>query len=190
MQARQNFRQCGAYDPRVGEDPADDQRSEPRPVEPAAPTPAPPRRPLLTRRQQIQLSIGVLTLLLLSAAVFWFASGRLTGEMLKDHGYYVWTRGNGGYQTQYLDAFARDSLFQRRFLGLPVDSLHAYFPELYGGPRYDPDAFSVVNKGHTLPRFKPGTPVQSYRLGYSSRGLTYCALVVDGDVRDFFFANR
>jgi hypothetical protein len=138
----------------------------------------------------MRLAVGGLALLFLAAGIYGFASGRLTGEMLKDHGYYLWARGQNRYEPRYLAAFARDSRFQRRFCGQAVDSLHALFPELFGGPRYDPDAFSGVNPGHSLPRFKAGTPVQVYRLGYTGSGLSYCALVVDGEVRDFFFANR
>ena len=141
-------------------------------------------------RQQLQLLITGLALLLLATSIYLFASGRLTGEMLKDHGYYLWVRGKGRYEPRYVAAFARDSRFQRRFFGQAVDSLHPFFPELFGGPRYDPEAFSVVNKGHVLPRFKAGTRIQTYRLGTSESGLSYCALVVDGEVRDFFFVNR
>ena len=143
-----------------------------------------------TNRRPIRLIVGGLALLLLAISIYLFASGRLTSEMLKDHGYYLWARGKSRYETRYVAAFARDSSFQRRFFGQAVDSLHPFFPELYGGPRYDPDAFSIVNQGHPLLRFKSGTQVQTYRLGTSESGLSYCALVVDGEVRDFFFANR
>lgn len=109
--------------------------------------------------------------------------------MLKDRGYYLWAHGKGHYQQEYLATFARDPAFQRRFLGQPLDSLHPFFPSLFGGGYYDPDALRAINPGHSFPSYK-GTPIQVYRLDSRQWGLTYCVLVVDGQIKDFFFVNR
>jgi hypothetical protein len=70
--------------------------------------------------------------------------------MLKDHSYYAWAHGKGRYQPKYLEAFARDSRFQRRFFRQAVDSLHTRFPGLYVGPKYDPEHSASSTKGIAL----------------------------------------
>jgi len=133
---------------------------------------------------------GGLFILLAAAGLYWIFFGRFTREMRQDQGYYLWTCREAPYQPKYLEAFARDRRFQHRFLGEAVDSLHANFPALYGGPYYDPDAFRAVNVGHTFPKLKAGARIQVYWLDSKQWGLTYCVLVVDGKIRDFFHVER
>ena len=126
----------------------------------------------------------------IALCAYWFASGGLTGQMLKDRGYYLWAHEQGRYKPEYLATFARDAALQRRFLGKPVDSLHRFFPWLYyGSARYDPDALRLINPGHSFPSYK-GALVQVYRLDPGQWGLVYCVLVVDGQIKDFFFVKR
>lgn len=219
-EARKNFRQCGAYDPRIGRGPATSRppapepppatSPRPRPTTPppappaatpsprrAAPPPAPPTAPpsppwwaRLSRRQQITLLAETVAVLLIALCAYWFATGRLTGQMVKDRGYYLWTHEQAPYKPEYAALFARDAVFQRRFLGKPVDSLHRFFPWLYyGGARYDPDAHRLVNPGHSFPSYK-GAQIRVYRLDFVQGGMAYCVLVVDGQIKDFFFATR
>jgi hypothetical protein len=109
--------------------------------------------------------------------------------MLKDLGYYHWARGEGQYRLDYMTAFARDHKLQKTFYGQPVDSLHPFFPHLYGVRRFDPAALQPINPGHSFPRTE-GHRVQTYCLDSWPGGRVYCVLVLDGDIRDFFFMDR
>jgi hypothetical protein len=126
---------------------------------------------------------------LIALFAYWFATGRLTGQMVKDRGYYLWTHEQAPYKSEYATLFARDPVFQRRFLGKPVDSLHRFFPWLYyGNARYDPDALRLVNPGHSFPSYK-GPKTRVCRLDFVQGRLVYCVLVVDDQIKDFFFAT-
>jgi hypothetical protein len=133
---------------------------------------------------------GGLLILFAAGGLYWIFLGRYTREMRQDHGYYLWTCRKAPYQPKYLEAFARDHRFQKRFLGEAVDSLLGDFPALYGGPGYYPEAFSAINPGHTFPKLKPDALIQVYWLDSKQRGLTYCVLVVDGKICDFFYVER
>jgi hypothetical protein len=246
-QARENFRQCGAYDPRIGRNAigkakptteaeldAESRRRgaearklkkpEPRPAmskpaagaggageaegpsyaevlaslpeaPPPAPPPKPPRPPSAWTRplsaEQLVRAGGTLVIIFLAALVIHvFTSGWLTREMLKDHGYYLWTHGQGRYERKYLEAFAHDPRFRQRFIGQPVDSLHFLFPSLYGGAPYDPERLRALNPDRSLPPRTPGSGFGAYWLDASQRGLTYCALLQEGRIVDFFFVER
>jgi len=222
-EARENFRQCGAYDPRIGRGPAKSPPPEPEPppatarrplriippppppatppsprraAPPPDPEPAPPPVPRsppwwarLSRRQQITLLAEVLAVALIALCAYWFATGRLTAQMVKDRGYYLWTHEQAPYKPEYAALFARDPIFQRRFLGKPVDSLHPFFPWLYNGiARYEPDALRLINPGHSFPSYK-GAEIRVYRLDFVRGRLVYSVLVVDGQIKDFFFVT-
>jgi hypothetical protein len=247
-QARDNFRQCGAYDPRIGrtpigaEEPKTDsgasesgltaaelrKRRRPRvPGAAAAPKPpaegqgadkveepsyaealkslppAPPPKPLprpprplsawtqpVSAQQLVRVGIALLVILVAATGIDSFMSGRLTREMLKDHGYYLWAHGKGHYQPEYLAAFARDPRFRQRYFGQPVDTLHPLFPALYGGAPSDPDRLRAFNPGHEFPPRAAGARFGAYWLDSTQRGRTYCALLVDGRIADFFFVER
>ena len=191
--ARQNFLQCSAYDPRIGSDPAADAAKAAAPPKPVAlrpPAPVLPPPPSwwtrLSNRQKIILGAEGVALLFAVLCAFWFASGRLTGEMLRDRGYYLWAKGEGHYRSDYLSTFSRDRKLQQRFLGQPVDTLHPYFPNLYGAGRFDAASLQAINPGHTFPRIE-GHRVQTYSLDSWLGGRVYCVLVLGGDVKDFFF---
>jgi hypothetical protein len=246
-QARENFRRCGAYDPRIGRDtPGGDKprpdtesapgtglsaaelrkRRKPKPA-PAAPKPAPegqeaakaddpsyaqlvdsmpekpapapvpgpPRPPSawtrpITTEQFIRVGGGLLIMLLVALGINCFTSGWLTLEMLKDHGYYLWTRGKAPYQPKYMEAFARDPRFRQRYVGQAVDSVHGLFPRLWGGAPSDPQRLRTFNPDHVFPPRPPGARYGAYWLDGSQRGLTYCALLQDGKIVDFFFVER
>lgn len=162
---------------------------------PARPPPRPPRpTPVWARpisiEQMVPWVARALVLLLVAACVHCYTSGWLTGQMLKDHGYYLWAHGKERYKPEYLAAFARDPRFRQRYVGHEVDSLHGLFPRLYGGARYDPDRLRALNPGHTFVPGNTGEPFQTYWLDQLQPGITYCVLVVDGKVADFFFADR
>jgi hypothetical protein len=137
----------------------------------------------------ILLWAGGVVALLAVVVICLYVSGWLTGEMLKDRGYYLWTHRKGGYEQKYLEAFARDSRFQHRFMGEALDSLKAYFPHLYGGGGYNPEKLRKTNPGRDFPLYK-GARLQVYWLDASQWGRTYCVLVLDGEIKDFFFVER
>jgi hypothetical protein len=247
-EARENFRKCGAYDPRIGREPiggakrdpdsetpeesgltAADlrKRRRPKPAPAAAPKPAldsegakqaeepsyakvlaslpeapapkpppgPPRPPPVWARpisaeQAIRVGVVLLVLVLGALGIHCVTSGWLTREMLKDHGYYLWAHGEGQYQPKYLEAFAHDPWFRRRYVGQPVDTLHGLFRWLYGGAPCDPDSLRAFNPGHSFPPRKAGSRYGAYWLDSSQRGMTYCAMLEDGKIIDFFFVER
>jgi hypothetical protein len=140
---------------------------------------------LILRPRSLLAGIAVA---LLGLVVFGFMSGRLTVEMLKDRGYYRWAHGKGHYDSKYLSAFARDSRLQQRFVGEPVDSLHALFPRLWGGPGCSIRPLKQLNAGH---RFRSSREwYGSYWLDQTQHGLVYVALLVDGKVVDFCWVRR
>lgn len=195
-EARKNFRQCGAYDPRIGRDPSMRGRPAPQAPPPISPpaspaASAPPRWwARLSKRQQIILLAEGVALALMALCAYCFATGRLTGQMLTDRGYYLWAHEHAHYKPEYAAIFARDPVLQRRFLGKPVDSLHPFFPWLYyGTARYEPDALRLVNPGHSFPSYK-GARIRVCRLDSFQGGLVYCVLAVDGQIKDFFFVQR
>lgn len=219
-EARNNFRQCGAYDPRIGRGPVTSGRPAPEPPptvrphrrrvappppppadpprpRPTAPAPSPPAAPprpswwaKLSKRQRITLAVEGVVLALAIFCVYLFVSGWLSGPMLGDRSYYLWAHEQAPYKPEHLVTFAHDPAFRSHFLGKPADSLHRFFPWLYwGSARYDPEALRAINPGHSFASYK-GAQIQVYRLDSFQSGRVYSVLVVDGQIRDFFFVER
>jgi hypothetical protein len=156
-------------------------------------SPGPPRPSWLraiSSERLARYALPLLVVFLVALCIHQFGSGWFSSEK-RDRGYSFWTQGEGEYQPKYLEAFARDRWFQHRLVGQRFESLRQFFPEFGDGDAPDnPDQLRTLNPGHIFPPTPAGSRLGSYWLDGAQRGRTYCALVQDGKIVDFCFAER
>ena len=139
-------------------------------------------------RRVILLVAGSLAVIVAAALAYLVWVEHVTAPMLKDYGYYRWAHGRAPYQPECLLTFTRDDRFQQQFVGKPIDSMRPLFPGLHSGAGYDPGSYRGTTRRYYICRYT-GTRFEDYWFDGTENDSGFCALVVDGKIRDFFYVK-